>query len=101
MTRSDFILRIILVVFITPLIILTAKYVRLSNSGLGPGRISFMVPWGLIAIFISLYLFREYNRVKKAKRENRREYMNKHRQELLDNILKKNKKPIQDQTNTH
>ena len=83
-------------IFIIALIILTAKYVRLSDSGLGPGRISFVVPWGMIAIFISLYLFKEYNRVKKAKTENRREYMNKHRQELLDNILKKNKKPTQD-----
>jgi hypothetical protein len=91
MTRSDFVVRIILIVFISALIILTAKYVRLSNSGLGPGRINLVVPWGMIAIFISLYLFREYNRVRKAKRENRREYMNKHRQELLDNILKKNK----------
>jgi len=50
------------------------------------------VPWGLIAIFISFYLFREFNRVKKAKRENRREYMNERRKELLDNVLKKNKK---------
>jgi hypothetical protein len=93
MTKSAFIERIIVIVFITALIILTAKFVRLDNTGLGLGRINFIVPWGLIAIFISLYLFREHNRVRKAKRENRREYMNKHRQELLDNIFRKNKKP--------
>lgn len=96
MTKSDFVVRIILIIFIAALIILTARFVRLSNSGLGSGQINIVVPWGMIAIFISLYLFREYNRVRKAKRENRREYMNKHRQQLLDNILKKNKKPTQD-----
>jgi hypothetical protein len=93
MTKSGFIERIIVIVFITALIILTAKFVRLDNTGLGLGRINLIVPWGLIAIFISLYLFREYNRVRKAKRENRREYMNKHRQELLENIFRKNKNP--------
>jgi hypothetical protein len=92
MAKSDFVERIILGIFIIALIILTAKFLRLDNSGLGLGQINLAVPWGMIAIFISLYLFREYNRVKKAKRENRRDYMNKHRQELLDNILKKNKK---------
>ena len=49
------------------------------------------VPWGLIAIFISFYLFREFNRVKKAKRQNRRERLNERRQQLLDNVLKKTK----------
>jgi hypothetical protein len=92
MTKSAFIERIIVIAFITALIILTAKFVRLDNTGLGLGRINLIVPRGLIAIFISLYLFREHNRLRKAKRENRREYMNKHRQELLDNIFRKNKK---------
>jgi hypothetical protein len=96
MTKPDFVVRIILIIFIAALIILTARFVRLSNSGLRSGQINIVVPWGMIAILISLYLFREYNRVRKAKRENRREYMNKHRQQLLDNILKKNKKPTQD-----
>jgi len=45
----------------------------------------------LIALFISFYVFYEYNRVKKAKREYRREYMNERRQELLDKVLKKKK----------
>jgi hypothetical protein len=93
MTKSAFIERIILIVFNIALVILTAKFLRLDNSGSGLGQINLFVPWGMIAIFISLYLFKEFNRVKKAKRENRREYMNKHRQELLDNIFKKNKKP--------
>jgi hypothetical protein len=51
------------------------------------------VPWGIIAIFISFYIFREYNRVHKAKRDERREYTNARRQELLDNVLKKKKIP--------
>lgn len=46
----------------------------------------------MVAIFISFYLFSEFNRVRRAKRENRREYMNERRQEILDNVLKKNKK---------
>ena len=29
------------------------------------------IPWGIIAIFISFYLFREYNRSHKAKRDER------------------------------
>ena len=40
---------------------------------------------------MSLYLFRQYNRARKEKRENRREYMNERRQEILDDIFKKNK----------
>ena len=51
------------------------------------------VPWGFIAIFISLYIFREYNRVKKARQEERREEINQRRQELLDNVIKAKKKP--------
>jgi hypothetical protein len=49
------------------------------------------VPWGIILIFISFYIFREYNRVNKAKREERRDAINERRQELLNNVLKKNK----------
>ncbi len=49
------------------------------------------VPWGIILIFISFFIFREYNRVSKAKRNERREAINERRQELLNNVLKKNK----------
>lgn len=52
---------------------------------------SINIPWGLLAIGISLYLFYEYNRVKKAKRKERRERMNEHRQGLLDKLLKSKK----------
>jgi ABC-type multidrug transport system fused ATPase/permease subunit len=92
MTKNNFLKRIIIGVLILALIVLMAVFVRLT--GYGSGQITLVVPWGLIAIFISLYLFEEYNRVNKAKRENRREYMNQRRQELLDGILKKNKKSI-------
>jgi amino acid permease len=87
MTKSIFFKRIIIGILILALIVLMAVFVRFFNYG--SGLINLVVPWGLIAIFISLYLFEEYNRVRKAKRENRREYMNQHRQELLDGILKK------------
>lgn len=79
-------------ILILALIILTGVFIRVSNQGTGRNQLNIVVPWGLIAIFISFYLFKEYNRVRKAKYENRREYMNERRQELLDNLLKKNKK---------
>jgi hypothetical protein len=91
MAKSNLPERIILGVLILALIILIAVFTRLTNTG-SQYRINIVVPWGLIAIFISLYIFREYNRVTKAKRDNRREYMNERRQELLDNVTKKNKK---------
>ena len=96
MAKSKFPERMILGVFIVALVILIAVFTRLSNSGLGHNQVNIVVPWGMIAIFISLYLFREFNRIRKAKRENRREYMNKRRQELLDNLLKKDRKSTPD-----
>ena len=92
MAKSNLPERIILGIFILVLIVLIADFVRLHHSGSGRGQLTIVVPWGLIAIFISLYIFREYNRMRRAKRDNRREYMNERRQELLDNVLKKNKK---------
>jgi hypothetical protein len=89
MTKSNYPERIIVGILSAVLIVLCAFYVRLTSFG--SGGVHFVVPWGLIAIFISLYLFKENNRIKRAKYENRREYMNRHRQELLDNVLKKNK----------
>ena len=50
------------------------------------------LPWGAILIIISLYLFREYNRVRRAKQEDRRERLNERRQELLDNLHAAKKK---------
>jgi hypothetical protein len=91
MPKSNLPEKIILGIFILALIVLTGIFVRQTNSGSDRNQITIVVPWGLIAIFISLYLFREHNRVKKAKRENRREYINERRQELLDNVVKKNK----------
>jgi hypothetical protein len=92
MAKSSFPEWIIVRVLIFALIILTGVFIKVSNQGTGRNQLNIVVPWGLIAIFISFYLFKEYNRVRKAKRENRREYMNERRQELLDNVLKKNKK---------
>src|SRR5579871_4495418 len=92
MARSNLPERIILGIFIAVLLFLIARFVWVANSPSDHRRINIIVPWGLIAIFISLYLFKEYNRANKERRENRREYMNQRRQELLDDVLKKNKK---------
>jgi hypothetical protein len=92
MAKSNLPAKIILGIFILALIALIGDLVRVYNQGSGRGQVNIVVPWGLIAIFISFYLFKEHNRVRKAKRENRREYMNERRQELLENLLKKNKK---------
>jgi hypothetical protein len=91
MGKSNLPEKVILGIFAVAFIILTAIFIRQSNSGSGHKQINIVVPYGAIAVFISLYLFREYNRVRNAKRENRREYMNERRQELLNNIIKKNK----------
>jgi hypothetical protein len=50
-----------------------------------------IVPGAILGSLVSLYIFYEYNRVKRGKKEERREYLNERRQELLDNVLKKNK----------
>jgi hypothetical protein len=52
------------------------------------------LPWGAMLIIISLYLFREYNRVRRAKEEDRRERLNERRQELMDNLLAAKKKKV-------
>jgi amino acid permease len=95
MAKSNLPQRIILGVLIIALIILIAVFTRLTNFG-SQYRVNIVVPWGLIAIFISFYIFKEYNRATKAKRDNRREYLNERRQELLDNVLKKNQKSTPD-----
>ena len=51
-----------------------------------------IVPGAILGSLVSLYIFYEYNRVKRDRREERREYLNERRQELLDNVLKKNEK---------
>ena len=94
MARSNLPEKIILGIFILSFIVLIGeKVIQARNAGADHVRINILVPYGLIAGFISFYYFRKYNQDKKAKRENRREYLNERRQELLDNILKKNKQP--------
>ena len=83
----------ILIFGIIVLIMLIGLFVRITNDGSSHSGIRFYIPLGFIAIFISFYIFREYNRVLKAKREERREYLNQRRQEILENVIKsKNKK---------
>ncbi len=93
-SKFKFLERIFLAILILVLIILLSIFLKSHDIGTSPRGIKIFVPWGLIAIFISFYLFREYNRVKKAKREERRRYLNEHRQELLNKALKKNKDPL-------
>jgi L-asparagine transporter-like permease len=50
-----------------------------------------ILPGAAVGSLVSLYIFYESNRAKKAKRNERRDYINERRQELLDNVLKKNK----------
>jgi hypothetical protein len=52
------------------------------------------IPWGLIAIFISFYLFREFNRVRQAKTKERRERLTERRQDLINNVLRANKQKV-------
>jgi len=84
--------RVFLAAFVIILFVLVAIFLRSNHSRPDQYRVHIFVPWGMVAIFISFYLFSEFNRVRRAKRENRREYMNERRQEILDNVLKKNKK---------
>ena len=95
MAKSNLPAKIILGIFTLVLLYLITDFIRRSNSGSGHTKITIVVPYGLIAAFISFYLFKEYNRVRRAKRENRREYMNERRQEILNDIFKNNKESAQ------
>ena len=46
------------------------------------------VPWGLIAIFIAFYIFREHNRIRRLKREERSENIRERKQALIDQLTK-------------
>lgn len=50
-----------------------------------------MIYIAVFAALASIYLFTEYNRVQKAKRDERRDQINERRKELLDNVLKSKK----------
>ena len=72
-------------------LILLGVFVKMFRDDSGGTQLKILVPWGFIGIFMSFYIYREYNRVNKAKRKNRQEELNARRQELLDNVLRKNK----------
>ena len=56
-------------------------------------KMNIYIPWGLMAIFISLYIFYEHKRRNRLKREERREELNSRRQEFLEKMVaSKNKK---------
>ncbi len=95
MAKSNLPAKIVLGIFTLVLLYLIADFISKSNSGSGHAKINIIVPYGLIAAFIGFYLFKEYNRVRKAKREDRREYLNERRQEILNDIFKKNKESEQ------
>ncbi len=89
--RFKFSMSILAVALVAVLFFGYAIFARLNSPGSNQPQLNIMVPWGLIAVAISFYLFKELNRVKKAKRDERREYINERRQEILDNVVKKNK----------
>lgn len=72
-------------------LILLGVFIKMFGDDSGGSQLKVWVPWGFIGIFMSFYIYREYTRVNMAKRHNRREDLNARRQELLDNVLKKNK----------
>lgn len=80
--------RVLIIVLVTALLVGYIVFQRVSNSG-SSGGTNIIVPWGLIAIVISFYFFGETNRVRKAKRDERREHIEERRQEILDNLRKK------------
>jgi hypothetical protein len=84
--------RAIVIIVTLVYIILLSIYIRVRNTGLNSSPITIYVPWSFIAIFISLYTFYEYNRVRKLRRKERLEERKERRQELLDNILKSGKR---------
>ena len=73
-------------------LILLGVLIKMFRDDAGGSQIKIWVPWGFIGIFTSFYLSHEFNRVNKAKKHNRREELNARKQELLDNVLRKNKK---------
>jgi hypothetical protein len=72
---------------------------RVSHPGSSGFRINFIVPWGLIAVVISFYFFGETNKVRRAKRDERREHIDERRQEILDNLRKQKEKDLLDTKN--
>lgn len=93
-TRNEFkiTMRQLTVILVAALLISYIVFERLSNNGASTFRINIIVSWGLIAVFISFYLFNEFNRIRKAKREERKEYMNEHRQQILNGVIKSRNK---------
>ena len=87
-SRFNYSVRFIIGALVAVLIFGYAVYSRLVSHGTDHSQINILVPWGLIAIFISFYLFGEFNRVRRAKRDERREYLNDRRQEIIDNVIK-------------
>jgi hypothetical protein len=49
---------------------------------------TFVVPWGLIAIFIAFYIFYERIRLRRLKKEEREEELNNRRQEMISRLRK-------------
>jgi hypothetical protein len=78
----------------------TVFYVKDPDSGvlivfcLGTktAEMTIIVPGALFAAGISIYLFYEFNRVKEAKRDQRRESLNDKRQQYIHQLIQANKK---------
>lgn len=60
---------------------------------------TFYIPWILIAIFISLFLFYQTSAQSRRGNEDRREELNKRRQEYLNQLLKIKEDPKNENSN--
>jgi hypothetical protein len=78
--------------------ILIRVFNDLSGNYSNQSRVNIYVPWGIIAIFISFYIFREYDILKKSKRIQRMENLHIHRERLFSNWFKAMRR--NSQTNT-
>lgn len=66
--RFKFLMKVLTIILVLALLIGYAIYARVSNRGSNRFQTNILIPWGLMAVFISFYLFREFNRVKQTKR---------------------------------
>jgi|SRR5450432_2148457 len=86
--------RILIIVLVIVLLVGYVIYQRVSNPGSSGYRVNFFVPWGLIAVVMSFYFFSETNRVRKAKRDERREHIDERRQEILTTLRYKKQEEL-------
>ncbi len=68
--------------------LVTVVSARLINHRSNHFTIDDIIPWGLIGLFIFIYLINELARVKREKRNQKQEFVNERRQLILDSVRK-------------